>query len=515
MNKRSYVVGIDIGTESVRAVIYDEHGCSHGSGVSENRTFFRRPGWAEQSPLQWERSLVEAIQRALSTTAISPHEIIALGVDATCPTLVALDAAHKPLIDAIMWMDIRASQEALDISKVSHRALDVIGGSEISPEWFPCKVLWLKRHRPEVYARAHVILDQVDWLTYMLTGIDTLSLNTVSARWLYNTREGGFPVDLYREIGIGNFLNKIPDRVVAPGEVVGPLSQEFADLVGLPSGIPVAGGGADAYIGVFGLNALQPGTMALVTGSSHLQIAQVDHQMHAKGMHGSFPDALIAGKQVVEAGQISTGSVLRWCTENLLGARYMQHGDPKDSLYEIMEQEAKKIAPGSQGLIVLEHWQGNRTPWTDPSSRGVIRGLSLSHTTAHVYRAVLEGIAYGTGVILQNMREHHVVIDKIVACGGAVHSDLWMQIHADVTGIPIDIASELQSVSLGSAVLGFYASGFYDSISEASSQMSHICKTIIPDEERYQLYQKYIEHYRNTYELLKEDSRSLVQMIEA
>ncbi len=193
----------------------------------------------------------------------------------------------------------------------------------------------------------------------------------------------------------------------------------------------------------------------------------------------------------------------------------MQHMDPESSIYEVMEQEAKKIAPGSQGLVVLEHWQGNRTPWTDPSSRGVIRGLSLSHTTAHIYRAFLEGIAYGTGVILQNMREHHVVIDKIVACGGAVHSDLWMQIHADVTGIPIEIASELQSVSLGSAVLGFYASGFYESISEASSQMSHICKTIVPDEDNHQLYQKYIEHYRSTYELLKEDSRSLVQMIDA
>ncbi len=192
MSERGYVLGIDIGTESVRAVIYDEHGCSQGCGVSENSTFFRRPGWAEQSPLQWERSLFEAVQRAFSATQVLPSEIIAVGVDATCPTLVALDADHTPLIDAIMWMDIRASEEARDISKVSHSALDVIGGSDISPEWFPCKVLWLKRHRPEIYAQAYVILDQVDWLTYMLTGLDTLSLNTVSARWLYNTRKGGF-----------------------------------------------------------------------------------------------------------------------------------------------------------------------------------------------------------------------------------------------------------------------------------------------------------------------------------
>ncbi len=473
-----YALGIDIGTESVRVAIYDEHGTSFGFGVSENSTHFCKPGWAEQSVEQWERSFFAAIHRAFSGSSVSPEEIIGIGIDATCPTLVALDVNNIPLRNAIMWMDIRAVQEAEEISRIDHPSLSVLGHGNVSPEWFPCKALWLKRHEPEIYKKARMIFDQPDWLTYLLTGEYTLSLNTVTVRWFYNSQTGGFPKDLYAQIGLDDFFEKIPSRVIRPGELAGPLLSRIAERTGLRAGIPVAGGGADAFIGVIGVNALSPGKLALITGSSHLQIGMVEHVIHAKGMNGSFPDAIIQGQQVIEAGQASTGSVVKWFIDNLIGAKYDSQIDEKTSIYEVMRREAEKITPGADGLLVIDHWQGNRTPWGDPTSRGIIRGLTLSHTTAHIYRAILEGIAYGTEVILSKMQDKGVYINEIVACGGAAKSDFWMQIHADVIGKPISIPTECQAVSLGSAILAFSVAGYYSSIKEAANHMTQVKKII-------------------------------------
>ena len=170
-----------------------------------------------------------------------------------------------------------------------------------------------------------------------------------------------------------------------------------------------------------------------------------------------------------------------------------------------------KISPGSDGLLVLEHWQGNRTPWVDPTSRGVIRGLTLSHTPAHIFRAILEGVVYGTAVILERMKEQNILINEIIACGGATNSKLWMQIHADITGKPITIPEERQAASLGSAILASIAAGIYPSITEAADNMVKIKSVVEPNLSKTNEYQFYIDQYVMTYENLKKISKELVQ----
>jgi len=277
----------------------------------------------------------------------------------------------------------------------------------------------------------------------------------------------------------------------------------------------VAGSGADAYIGVIGVNALKPGRIALITGSSQLQIGPVDREIHAAGINGTFPGAIIPGHQVIEEGQISTGSVVKWFRDNFVNCSITSAAAARGvDVYYLLNEMAEKIPPGSEGLLVLEHWQGNRTPWVDPTSRGVIRGLTLSHTPAHLFRAIMEGVAYGTAVILDRITGQDVSIDQLVACGGATKSALWMQIHADVIGKTITIPEEQEAVSLGSAILPSVGSGIHSSVREAADRMVKIKKVIKPNLQKTEEYRFYINQYIQTYECLKEGSREMVQQLE-
>ncbi len=490
-----YVLGIDAGTESIRTGVYDETGGCISFGVSENTNIHKNPGWGEQSVEQWDRSMFESISKAVSSSGIDPSLIEGIGLDGTSCTVVHLDESGRPLRDAIMWMDIRASKEAAEIAACGDSALKYVGFGNVSAEWFPCKNLWVKRNQPDIYKKASIIFEHTDWMAYRLTGEVTANINTVSIRWFYNRNEGGFPKLLYEKIGLGDIFDKLPSRIVELGEVVGGLSEEAAAATGLRAGIPVAGGGADAYMGVVGVNALKPGKLALITGSSQLHIGVTDTELHASGLFGTFPGAIVPGAEVVEAGQISTGSIIKWFVSNFLNKSITDEAEKRNvSIYQVLNEQAALIPPGSEGLVVLEHWQGNRTPWVDADSRGVIRGLTLKHTPAHIFRAIMEGVVYGTQVILQKMEEGGVYIDEIIACGGATQSELWMQIHADVTGKPITIPREQQAVSLGSAIAGAVGAGIYSDLLEGAEAMVGIDRVIYPNPENTEKYKEYVRH---------------------
>ncbi|RKX87540.1 MAG: xylulose kinase [Spirochaetes bacterium] len=509
-----YVLGIDAGTESIRTGIYNEIGKCVSFGVSENTNIHQHPGWGEQSVDQWNQSLIESINLAFMDSNVQPDQIEGIGLDGTSCTVVFMDKEGRPLRDAVMWMDIRASEEADEIASCGDPALKYVGFSKVSAEWFPCKNLWIKRNEPEVYEKAATIFEHTDWIAYRLTGEITANINTVSIRWFYNRNEGGFPVSLYEKIGLGDIFSKLPDRIVEIGEVVGGLSSEIAGLTGLRAGIPVAGGCADAYMGVIGVNALKPGKLALITGSSQLHIGMTDRELHAPGIFGTFPDAIVPGMEVVEAGQISTGSILKWFVSQFMNKNITDEAESRGiSVYQLMDEQAAKIAPGSEGLVILEHWQGNRTPWVDAESRGVIRGLTLKHTPAHIFRAIMEAVVYGTQIILQKMEEGGVYIDEIIACGGATQSDLWMQIHADVTGKQIVIPEEQQAVSLGSAIAGTVGAGIYPSLGIGADAMVRISRIITPDKKMTEIYREYVRQYEATYENLKVESAKLVRTL--
>jgi FGGY-family pentulose kinase len=494
-----YVLGIDFGTESVRVGVFDPAGEPRVFASHAYPLRHPHPGWAEQRPEEWWPALVAATRRAVAESGIAAEEIVGLGADCTSCTVVALDERFRPLRPAIIWMDVRAAGQAWRIAASGHPALKYNGYGNVSAEWMPCKLLWLKENEPETYRQAAHVGECIDWLTHRLTGEWVASIDTASIRAYYDRAEGGWPVDFYERIGLGDAIPRLPQRVLDMGRIAGALLPEAAEELGLPAGIPVAVGGADAFVAMIGLNVLRPGKMAFITGSSHLCLGQSAAPLHARGIFGAYTDAVLPGQYTVEGGQVSTGSVVKWFKDNFCGKEAALAAERGVDAYTILNELAGPIPPGSEGLVVLDYWQGNRTPYVDPEARGVIRGLSLKHTTGHLFRAIIEGIAYGTEHILRTFRGNGFVVDAMVAAGGATKSPLWLQIHADVSNVPLVLTAVPDAPALGSAILGAVAAGLFPDVQSAAEAMVHERARIEPDRAAHEAYKFYVDQYINTY----------------
>jgi ribulokinase len=493
LKNNQYFIGVDGGTESLRAGVFDAKGHPLAFAVSEYDTTFPKPAHAEQNPKDWWKSLGVAVRKAITKAKVSASSITAICLDTTCCSVVALDAKGDPLRTALIWMDVRSSEQAKRIAACGDDALRVNGYGPVSAEWMAPKSLWLKENEPELFDKATYICEFQDYLNHKLTGRMTGSLNNVSIRWHFDNSRGGFQRSLYEKIGLGDVLEKFSKDILPMGEPIGNLTATAAEHLGLPSSTPVIQGGADAYVAMIGLGVVKPGRLAFITGSSHLHLGLSDVPLHAKGIWGTYPDAVVKGLYAVEGGQTSTGSVIAWL-RRLLG----------DVDLDMLNNEASKLPPGAEGLVVLEHFQGNRTPHTDPDSRGVISGLTLKHSPAHLFRAVIEGVAYGTEDIFATMCKAGYRPLEFVMCGGATRSDLWMQIHADVSGIPIQLTKVADAPALGSAILAAVGAGVYGSIPEACENMVEFTRTIQPDMDRHEAYKPLLELYRDTYHQLKD-----------
>jgi ribulokinase len=496
-----YVLGIDGGTEGVRAVVFDLTGAPVASAVEPYSVDQPHPGWAEQSPEDWWRALCRAVRRAVADLDEGAQAILGLSFAATSCTVVITDANGAPLRPAIIWMDVRAAEEARTVADTGHPSLRYSGHGPVSAEWLPCKALWLKRHEPEVYAAAARVCEYEDWMVHRLTGEWTASINNASIRWYYDRDFGGLPISLYDDAGLGDLPPKLPSRVLDLGAVAGTLTAPAAAELGLPEGLPVAEGGADAFVAMVGLDVLTPGRMALITGSSHLMLMQADTPVHGTGFFGAYTDAVVPGAYTLEGGQTSTGSVVRWFVERFSGG----------ASYDELTERAAMLPPGSEGLIVVSDWQGNRTPYVDPEARGVVWGLSLAHDVHHTFRAILEGICFGTENVLRVFRKHGIAVDDAVACGGPCRSDFWMQVHADVSNIRITRTRVPEVVALGSAALAAVGAGAYPDVAAAARGMVSTLDVIEPDAQRHEEYRFYCEQSIATYDRLKDMMHAVVR----
>jgi ribulokinase len=490
----AYVIGIDGGTESLRAHVFDLEGRPLGSHASAYETAFPEPGRAEQNPDDWWHAIGIATRGAVAAAGVDVADVIAIGIDTTSCTVVALDATGRPLRPSMIWMDVRAAREAEEVAASGDPALRVNGGGAgpVSAEWMIPKALWIRRNQPDLYDRAARICEYQDYLNWRCTGRWVASLDNVSIRWHYQIAHGGWPTSLLARLGIADLREKWPSEIVAPGAVVGGLTTAAAAHRGLRAGTPVVQGGADAFIGMIGLGVTEPGELALITGSSHLQLGVADREVHAPGVWGTYQDAVYPGRPIIEGGQTSTGSVIAWFKRNFAAG----------VSYEELNAAARAIPFGAEGLLVSDHFQGNRTPYTDPLARGAITGLTLKHTPAHVYRAIVEGVCFGTRLIVDSFGEAFSA-RRVVIAGGATNSDFWLQTHADTLGLPIQLPEVADACALGSAILAATGAGRFSSIEEGTRAMVRIRTTIDPDGRAAEAYAPIYDRYRAAYGALK------------
>ncbi|MGY6549126.1 MAG: FGGY-family carbohydrate kinase [Roseinatronobacter sp.] len=490
----AYVIGIDGGTESLRAHVFDLEGRSLGTGAAAYATNFPAPGQAEQSPRDWWDACGTAVRAALAASGKGAGDILALAADTTSCTVVACGADGQPLRPALLWMDVRAHREAEMVAGCGDPALRINGAGRgpVSPEWMIPKALWLKRNQPELFAAAAHICEYQDYLNWRLTGRWCASLNNISMRWHYQSDHGGWPDSLLARLDMADVLEKWPREIVAPGAVLGELTPEAADHLGLRAGTRVVQGGADAFIGMVGLNVTEPGELALITGSSHLHLGVAAAPVHGPGVWGSYMDAVYPGRSIIEGGQTSTGSVIAWFKRNFAAG----------TDFDALNAAADALPPGAEGLIAQDHFQGNRTPHTDPLSRGAITGLSLKHTQAHVYRALIESVCMGTRLIIESFGETFTP-RRIAVAGGAARSAFWLQVHADTLGIALELPEQPEAPALGSAILAAVGAERFARIEDASAAMVRVARVITPDMARHDAYAPVYARYCAAFDALK------------
>ena len=509
-----YLLGIDYGTGGCRVGIFDADGTPSIFHSVEFGTSYPRPAWAEQDPDTWWSALVEATRGALERSGVSPDAIAGIGVDTTAATPLAIDARDRPMRPAIMWMDVRAADQARRMEQSGDPALKVCGYGSVSAEWGTPKALWLKEKEPETFTGATRIVEAADWLVHRLTGEWTGSVNILSAKYFYDRDEGGYPARFYDAVGGADVIDKLPQNVLDLGVVAGTLRRDAAEELGLREGTPVAEGGIDAYMGALGLGLVEPGMMAFITGSSHVMIGQTAEPIHGRGFWGTYTDAMIPGQYTIEAGQVSTGSVVAWFKNNFAGTAVAEARERGVDPYVVLGELARTAPVGSDGLVVLDYFQGNRSPYTDSSARGVITGLSLAHGPGHVFRAVLEGICYGSEHIFRTFRDHDYRPTQILVSGGPTKSDLWMQMHADVSNVPITLTRVTEGPVLGSAILAAAGAGVYPDVVTAARSMVTVERTIEPDAARHEEYRFYVDRYIETFPLLRDTIHKTVRHVE-
>jgi len=508
-----FVLGIDMGTESVRAGLFDLAGRPLALEATTYKLSYPHSGWAEQDPDEWWAALIRSVRTVMSRTRVQPDQVMGISSDSTTCSIVALDASNVPLRPALLWMDVRAADQARRIAQSQDPARKYNGYGPVSAEWYPCKALWLKEQEPDTYRQSTHLVECTDWLTFKLTDRWTVNMNTASVRAYYDHDAGGWPQTFYAEIGLGDIFEKLPQDVLHLGERVGGLSPAAAKELGLQAGIPVAQGAGDAWAAQIGLNVTKPGSMALITGSSHVLTGQSAQPTSGKGFFGTYSDAVIPGQYTIEGGQASTGSIIKWFKDNFSKDVIAEAERYGIDCYHLLEQQTSKIPLGSDGLIVLDYWQGNRTPYVDPEARGIMWGFSLHHTAAHVYHAIQEGICYGTAHILKAMHAGGFDVTEFVACGGATRSRNWMQMHADVTGVPIALTAIGDAATLGSAILAAVGAGAFPNIQEAASAMVHTLEVIQPNQQHHADYQFYLDTYIATYPRLQDLIHAVVRKV--
>jgi len=503
-----HFIGVDIGTQSTKAVLTDSAGAIVAQHASSYRPDTPKPLWAEQWPEVWLNAVVECVAacaQAAREAGVAPGDIKSLAVSSLYGgSGIPVDEAMRPLHPCLIWMDRRATAQ-VDMSRgqIDVERLLAITGNGIDSYYGYTKMLWLREARPEVWAKTRWFVPPNAWVIHQLTGelaVDHSSACNIGG--VYDVARRRWSKEALGMLGIP--AEMMPARLVDSSEIVGGLSAEAAARLGLVAGTPVVAGGVDAAVATFAAGATSPGQHVAMIGTSMCwgYITQ----------HADARDGLVAMPHVfngqrdlyVFGGAICAGASVSWfrdqfCHAEVEAARQAPHGDP----HRLLEEGAARVPAGSNGLLFLPYLMGERSPVWDARASGAFVGLSLTHTRAHLYRAVLEGVAFALAHNIELGRKGAVSLDeRLIVVGGAAHSDLWMQIIADVTGFPVLTIEQEVEAPMGAALLAALGVGAITPESAARGWVT-LREHARPREAERERYSQMFEIYKGLYPALK------------
>lgn len=487
----TYFLGIDLSTTGAKALVVDGTG-TVVSTVSTSLTHQSpRPLWSEQDPHEWWRAAATSIRQALARAGIAGDAIGGVGLTGQMHGLVLLDDAGEPLRPAILWNDQRTAAECDEIrAQIGKRRLIEITGNDALPGFTAPKILWVRKHEPEVYARARHMLLPKDYIRYRLTGAYAMDKADGSGTILFDLARRDWSPEVTGALQIPSAW--LPPTFEGP-EMTGQVSPAAAEQTGLSAGTPVVAGGGDQSAGAVGVGAVEPGIVALTLGTSGVVFATTDGPaVEPEGRLHAFCHA-VPGRWHVMGVMLSAAGSLQWYRDTLA----------PELDFDTLLAEAEMAPPGSEGLLYLPYLSGERTPHPDPLARGSWVGLTLRQRRAHLTRSVLEGVAFGLRDCFELIRQTGSgAIREVRVSGGGARSILWQRILASVLETELVTVDATEGAAYGAALLAGVGAGNWPEVAAASASI-RITGRVGPEPGWVEVYRRLYPTYRGLYPALR------------
>lgn len=505
----SLLLGIDIGTYSAKGVLCTPGGEVVASHVVEHALSLPRPGWAEQdADAVWWKGAVEICRNVIGDR-YRAEDVGALAVSAIGPCMLPIDVNGQPLRPGVLYgIDSRAHAEIDCLNaRFGEQAMFNLGGMALTSQAIGPKILWLRRNEPEIYEKTHKILTASSYLIHRLTGEYVIDRHT------------GAHFNPLVDISTLDWDMRFAEPIIEPEklpdlhwstDVIGAVSRKAADETGLAVGTPVTAGTVDAAAEAVSVGVMEPGDLMVMYGTTMFFILVTDRPIPDPRVWAT--GYVLPGTYDIAGGMATTGALTRWFRDEFAGLELAAEADGGDNAYASLAKAAARIPAGSDGLVCLPYFAGERTPIHDPDARGVFAGLTLSHTRAHLYRAILEGTAYGVRHNVETLRNMGAVPNRLVAVGGGANNRQWLQIVSDVVGAPQMVPERTVGASYGNAFLAGLATGIIPDRAALARDWVKIAEVIEPRKQEQDTYDTYYRVYRSLYDHAREELHALAKL---
>lgn len=487
-----YFLGIDVGTGGTRAVLIREGGKVVASEATEH-TAFRSDfaGWAEQDPEDWWRATQQSIRAVIRVAGCTASEIAAIGLTGQMHGAVLLDASGKVLRPSLIWCDTRSAPQCdwLHAALGREQVIEMTCNPAL-PNFTLTKVLWVRDHEPEIFARVAHILCPKDYVRFRLSGTYAMDVQEASGTLLLDVTNRRWSREVAEASGVS--LDWLPE-LFESSEICASVNSSAAAATGLIAGTPIVAGAGDQGAGAVGMGILKPGSVSATIGTSGVVFAATDQPVRDPlGRLHTFCHA-VAGRWHVMGVTQAAGLSLRWFRDVISAGA---------GSYEDVMEVAAKASPGSDGVFWAPYLFGERTPHLDPNVRAAFVGLSASHGQRHLARAVLEGVAYSLRDTFTLFAELGIPVRGVRLGGGGARGQLWRQIQADIYGIPVEILAAEEGAAYGAALLAAVGAGAWPDVDAACENAIQVAETVQPDTAAVAVYRRGYETFRRIYPAL-------------
>ena len=485
------LLGLDSSTTATKALLIDEGGNVVGVAASEYDYQTPKPLWTEQSPLLWWDGTIDSIRKVIAETGVSPKDIVGIGLTGQMHGLVLLDAQGEIIRPALLWNDQRTGAQCDESRRrlTKERLIQITGNDALTGFTAP-KILWVQQEEPENYARiAHILLPK-DYVRYRLTSEVAVDRAGGAGTLLFDVRQRTWSDEVVEALGINR--SWLPDTYEGP-DITGRVSEEAANLLGIPAGIPVVAGGGDQAAQAVGVGAVEQGIIALTLGTSGVVFASADAPaIEPEGRLHAFCHA-VPGKWHMMGVMLSAAGSLRWHRDTMA---------PGTGFGELVDATAT-VPAGSDGLLFLPYLTGERTPYPDPYARGAYVGLTVRHTRAHLTRAVMEGVGFGLKDSFSLIKNAGLGAPKQVRIsGGGARSPIWRQILADILEAELVTVNTAEGAAFGAALMAGVGAGIWANVESACHATIRVGDVTEPGAEASSLYQEMYPIYQSLYPAL-------------